>query len=86
MMLCKPDGSNKHKRWFQLDFERRTVTWTKKPGADGGKGPFVVTGVDEKGGGVLVIRTDGEDVTVRPADSVAYQSWLSGAILAQADF
>ena len=34
MMLCKADGTNKHRRWFWLDKDSATVHWSKsKTGA-----------------------------------------------------
>ena len=77
MMLCKPDGSDKHDRWFWVDADNHTLSWGKKPRV-AAKGPFVLTGVEEYAGGRLKFVTDGEAAVVKPADDAVYQLWLRG--------
>eukprot|EP01043_Picozoa_sp_COSAG02_P024139 COSAG02_NODE_1310_length_13323_cov_17.158878_1_plen_295_part_10 len=31
MMLCNPDGSSKHVRWFWVDLKSRSLSWAQKP-------------------------------------------------------
>ena len=76
-MLCKPDGSDKHDRWFWVDADNHTLSWGKKPRV-AAKGPFVLTGVEEYAGGRLKFVTDGEAAVVKPADDAVYQLWLRG--------
>jgi hypothetical protein len=75
MMLCTPTGANKHKRWFWLTGGE--LYWAKKNvKGSSGKGPFALSGIEEQAGGLLVLRTAGEDAIVRPLDDAAHQTWL----------
>ena len=76
MMLCKPTGADKHKRWFSLTGGE--LYWAPKKNKKGssGKGPFALSGIEEQSGGLLVLRTAGEDAIVRPLDDAAHQTWL----------
>ena len=77
MMLLNKDGSNKHKRWFWVDAAARTLSWAKKPRGKG-KGPFLLTAVEQRPGGQLAFTTNGEDAVAKPADQTRSDTWLCG--------
>jgi hypothetical protein len=61
MMLCKPDLSDKHERWFRIDADACTIEWSKNAQGDmlvlPTKGPFGILSVEEVQGGILEIQT-----------------------------
>ena len=61
MMLCKPDLSDKHERWFRVDADACTIEWSKSAQGDvlvlPTKGPFGILAVREIQGGILEIQT-----------------------------
>ena len=71
MMLCKPNGDEKHTRWFWVAAARppalSTLCWGKRPHV-AVKGPFELNAVEEAAGGLLRFVTNGEDALVRPSD------------------
>ena len=65
IMLCKPNGDDKHRRWFWVaDTTPPTLSWGKQPHV-AVKGPFVLTVVEEVVGGWLQFVTDGKDALVK---------------------
>ena len=77
MMLLNKDGSKKHRRWFWVDATARTLSWAKEPRGVG-KGPFLLTAVEQRPGGQLAFTTNGEDALAKPADQTLSDTWLCG--------
>lgn len=78
MMLCNPDGSAKHVRWFWVDLKSRTVNWAKRSQGDGKR--RLVTGattsnVAEDPNG-LTIHTAQGDVTAVASSSAVASQWV----------
>eukprot|EP01046_Picozoa_sp_COSAG06_P068808 COSAG06_NODE_18471_length_886_cov_0.972046_1_plen_281_part_10 len=83
MMKCTPTGVDNHKRWFWLTGGE--LCWAKNEKGSPGKGPFVLTGIEEQAGGLLMLRNSGDDAIVRPLDDVAYTTWLEKCRVVQLD-
>jgi ubiquitin C-terminal hydrolase len=86
MMMCNPDGTAKHMRWFWVDTRARTLNWakTKRDASkrEGKKAPRILTGAtidnvaqDPKG---LTFETAEGDVTVVASSASVASQWVDG--------